>query len=150
MPMNVSAEPMIQDVTRPSTGKPSRWIAVATVLQAFWALAIIGTSVYLLLLARGKPEEHALGLRIAAGIVVAPGLLAFVSWFGLWRSKRWGWWLSLICDWGLVAALLYGITDDATDGLIDWSLVGTSLFAMVVPILLLLPTVRRRYRNPAV
>jgi len=128
--------------------KRSRWVAAATALQALWALTIIGVSLYLLFLARGRSQEQALGLRIAAGIVFAPGLLALVGWFGLWNKKRWGWWFAQVCDWGIVATMVYAIIDDAIDGLLDWSLLGTTLLAMIVPILLLFPAVRRACRNP--
>ncbi len=145
-PMGVSGSQTFQGFARLSSAdKRQRWVALAILLQAFWALALIALAGYLLVLATSRPPDHATGLRLSAAIIAMPGLIAATGGLGLWRSKGWGWWLSLICDWGIVAALIYAIIDDAIDGLLDWSLVGTTLFAIIVPILLMSPAVGRFY-----
>lgn len=141
--MNVSAAQTIQDLKRASANKRSRWVAATVALQLLWALALITLSAYLLVLASGRPRAS--GLKVSAAIIAFPGVIAAEGGVGLWRLKRWGWWLSLLCDLGIVAALVYGIIDDATYGLLDWSMIGTALVATILPAMLLFPAVRRFY-----
>jgi len=123
----------------------SRWISIAQLLQALWALTLVGLSIYLLVLTRGKPADHADGLRLAATIIFVAGLSVAAGWYGLRKSEPWGWWLASACDWGIVATLVYATIDDATDGMLDWSMILTTFITMVVPVLLFFPKVRRHY-----
>jgi len=65
----------------------------------------------------------------------------------LWKRRRWGWWLSLLVDIGLVATLAYSMVDDND---IDWEQVIPTIGIVVLVVMLLLPGVRKLYfRSPS-
>jgi hypothetical protein len=129
--------------------KRSGWVTGAIVMQILWAVTLVGLPVYLLFLARSAAIQHgpdasdaAHGLRIGAAVVAVPGLFAIVSSYGLWKEKLWGWWLALTANVGMFAVLVYSMTDENT---IDWDMVVLTVISAVLPILLVLPVVRRFY-----
>ena len=124
-------------------------------MQLLWALALIGISVYLIGLAhisaiRNGPgaAEAASGLKIAALTLFLPALLATISWYGLWKQKPWGWWLAVVANLAVMSILVYSMIDDGWS-YFDWDLAGLALASAVIPILLLLPVVRKFYRRVA-
>ena len=134
-----------------SAMKRSSWITGIIVLQLLYVLVLLALSVYFLLLARTSEsrsgpdaEGAALGLKIAAGVLGGPALVAFVGWVGLWKEKLWGWWLTLITDLGLVGAFVYSAVDDGWKN-IDWDLVILTGLSVLPVIFSLLPKVRRFY-----
>jgi uncharacterized membrane protein (DUF2068 family) len=135
--------------------KRSGWVTGTIVMQLLWALALIGISVYLIVLAhisasRNGPgaAEAASGLKIAALTLFLPALLATISWYGLWKRKPWGWWLAVVANLAVMSILVYSMIDDGWS-YFDWDLAGLTLASAVIPILLLLPVVRKFYRRVA-
>ena len=95
------------------------WVTTIIVVQSLLALGLFGLGIYLFWLAR-SPEtlsekdgaEAAHGLVIAAGIFAPIAFLYLVSVLGLWRARRWGWWLGFLVNLGVTVALLYSLIDD--------------------------------------
>jgi uncharacterized membrane protein (DUF2068 family) len=75
-----------------------------------------------------------------------PALFAMASSYGLWKRKLWGWWLALFSNTALLGILIYGMTDENT---IDWEMAGATVVSAILPILLLLPVVRKSYWQAA-
>lgn len=129
--------------------KRSGWVTGVVVIQALWMLALVALPIYLLFLARSSgilngPEgkEAAHGLRIGAEVTAVPALFAIASWYGLWKETLWGWWVALFSNTLVFGVLIYGMADDNT---IDWDMVGVTVVSAALPILLLLPVVRKFY-----
>lgn len=131
--------------------KRSVWITGVVVLQLLYALALLLLPLYFLVLAR-TPEtssgphaaETISGLRIGAAVLGGPALVALAAWFGLWKLKRWGWWLTIITDLGLFAAFAYSLVDDGWKN-IDGAMVVLTVIAVLPVMCLLLPRVRGFY-----
>jgi len=70
-------------------------------------------------------------------------LVLLVSGFALLRRKLWGWWLALVTDLLLLSMLVYSMVDEGWH--IDWEMAGYTAMSVIIPMLLLLPTVRRFY-----
>jgi hypothetical protein len=133
--------------------KRSRWVTGALVLQLLYTLMLLALPVYLLGLTRAPetrsgPDAQAsiTGLEIATAIIGGPALVGLVGWLGLWKEKLWGWWLTVLTDLGLVAALVYSMMDDGWHN-IEWDVVVVSVIGVVPVVYLLLPQVRRFYRR---
>jgi len=131
--------------------KRSGWITVVLVLQFLYVLVMLALPVYLLVLTRTSetrsgPDaaEEISGLRIAAAVVGAPALVALVAWFGLWKGKLWGWWLTVSTDLGLAGVFVYSLIDDGWKN-VEWDVVALTFVAMVPVVYLLLPKVRKFY-----
>jgi hypothetical protein len=95
-------------------------VAVATV-QSLLALVLAGTAAYTLWLTRSpeilnEPDaaDAIHGLKIGAAVIGVPALILLVSGIGLWRSKRWSWWLALVTDVVMMAALAYNLLGENT------------------------------------
>src|SRR5882672_10395154 len=131
--------------------KRSGWITVVLVLQFLYVLVMLALPVYLLVLTRTSetrsgPDaaEEISGLRIAAAVVGAPALVALVAWFGLWKGKLWGWWLTVSTDLGLAGVFVYSLIDDGWKN-VEWDVVALTFVALVPVVYLLLPKVRKFY-----
>jgi hypothetical protein len=131
--------------------KRSGWITGVVVLQFLYVLVMLALPVYLLVLTRTSetrsgPDaaEEISGLRIAAAVVGAPALVALVAWFGLWKGKLWGWWLTVLTDLGLVGDFVYSLIDDGWKN-VEWDVVALTLVGVLPVIYLLLPEVRKFY-----
>jgi uncharacterized membrane protein (DUF2068 family) len=129
----------------------SGWITGVVVLQLLYVLVMLALPVYLLVLTqtpetRNGPDaaEEISGLRIAAAMVGAPALVALVAWFGLWKEKLWGWWLTVLTDLGLVGVFVYSLIDDGWKN-VDWEVAVMTMIAVVPVVYLLLPRVRKLY-----
>jgi hypothetical protein len=129
--------------------KRSGWVTGVVVIQALWMLALVALPIYLLLLARSSdilngPEgkEAAHGLRMGAEVTAVPALFAIASWYGLWKRRLWGWWVALLSNTLVFGVLIYAIADENT---IDWDMVAVTVVLAAMPILLLLPVVRKFY-----
>jgi hypothetical protein len=129
--------------------KRSGWVSGVVVIQALWMLALVALPIYLLFLARSsgilhgaEGKETANGLRIGAEVTAVPALFAIVSWYGLWKKTLWGWWVALFSNTLVFGVLIYAMTDENT---IDWDMVGVTAVSAALPILLLLPMVRKFY-----
>src|ERR1700674_4139419 len=105
--------------------KRSGWITGVLLLQLLYVLVLLAITVYLL-------------------VLVVPALVALVSWFGLWKEKRWGWWLTVVIDLGFFAAFGYSLLDDGWYN-IDGALVALAAMALAQVVSLLAPKVRRLY-----
>ena len=127
------------------TKRPA-WITGVIVMHGLWALTLLAISLYLLVHTPRSPE-HVASLRFMGIMFGVPGLIAAAGWHGLWKQKLWGWWTSLVLDGAIAAVFVYAVIDDARYGLLDWALVSTAFVAMVVPVYLLFPAVRRFYWN---
>lgn len=138
-PMEVSAAASRLPVATPNR---SAWTIGAVALQALWAVVLIAISLYLLFHTPRSPG-HELTLRLTGVMFGLPGIIAAAGCYGLGKSRRWGWWLSFIPD-GLIASIfIYAVIDDARLGIVDGTLVGTTVLASIAPLYLLLPAVRK-------
>jgi len=129
--------------------KRSGWITGVVVIQAMWMLVLVALSLYLLVLARSPaiindPDGPAVahGLRVGAVAIAVPAVFAIASSYGLWKEKLWGWWVGLVSNTAMLGILIYSMTDENT---IDWDMVGVTTASAVLPILLLVPFVRKFY-----
>ena len=138
-PMEVSAAGSRLPVAAP---KRSAWTKGAVALQALWALVLIIISLYLLIHTPRSPE-HALTLRLTGVMFGVPGIIAAAGCCGLWKSRRWGWWLSFIPDGVIASIFVYAVIDDARLGIVDGTLVSITVLASITLLYLLLPPVRR-------
>ena len=127
----------------------SGWITGVIVVQALWTLALVALVVYLLILARSQrilsgPDaaDAAHGLRIGAAVIAVPAVFAIVSTLGLWKEKLWGWWIALMCNTLILGAMIYSTIDENS---LDWDMAGVTVVSAILPILLLLPVVRKFY-----
>jgi len=130
--------------THGATMKRSGWITGTIVVQALWAVVLIALSVFLLVSARKTAPEVSSGLRIGAMVLLVPALLATLSWYGLWKQTLWGWWLALLTDIALMAVFVYSMIDDGLKN-IDREMALVTVISAMVPVLLLIPAVRRFY-----
>jgi hypothetical protein len=141
--------------SNPAAGTPSPamkrsgWIVGVVVIQAMWMLLLVALASYLLVLARSSsivndPDgpDAAHGLRLGAAVIAVPAAFAIASCYGLWKRKLWGWWVGLLSNTALLGTLIYSMTDENT---IDWDMVGVTTVAAVLPLLLLVPVVRKFY-----
>jgi uncharacterized membrane protein (DUF2068 family) len=131
--------------------KRSGWITGVVVLQFLYVLVMLALPVYLFVLTRtsetrSSPDaaEEISGLRTAAAVVGAPVVVAIVAWFGLWKEKLWGWWLTILMDAGLVGVLVYSLIDDGWKN-VEWDVVLLTLIGVFPVVYLLLPKVRKFY-----
>ena len=127
------------------------WITGVVVAHVLCGVLLLGTCIVLLILIR-QPDvkqrqdaaEAIWGLKVAAGIIAPLAAVVFVTAWGLWKKKLWGWWLALLTDAGLLGIFVYSMIDDGLDN-IDWSLVAFTAAALVLVMLVLAPPVRRFY-----
>ncbi|MGC2169999.1 MAG: hypothetical protein WA623_01285 [Candidatus Sulfotelmatobacter sp.] len=127
------------------------WITGVILVQLLYLLMLLALPVYLLVLTRTaeiRNGPHAAetisGLKIVAAVLGGPALVALAPWFGLWKGKRWGWWLTIITDLGLVGAFANSLVDDGWHN-IDGTVVALTVIAMLPVVYLLVPEVRIFY-----
>ena len=129
--------------------KRPRLIIAVNIIHLLLALLLAGTSVYVLSLTRSpetlqEPDaaDTIHGLFIGAAVLGVPALFLIAALWGLWRNKRWGWWLALVTDVVIAATLVYSMIGQNSPDLTEpvWT-----LCFVVCAILLLLPIVRRFY-----
>lgn len=127
----------------------SGWVGGVIVIQGLWMLALVGLPVYLLVLARSSAIVHgpdaadaAHGIRIGAAVITVPAVFAVVSTFGLWKERLWGWWIALLSNTLILGAMIYSTLDENS---IDWDMAAVTVVSAILPILLLLPVVRKFY-----
>jgi hypothetical protein len=132
------------------SAKRSGWITGVVVLQLLYVLVMLALPVYLLALTRtsetrNAPDaaEEVSGLKIAAAVVGTPAIMALIAWFGLWKEKLWGWWLTVLTDLGLVGVFVYSLIDDGKN--VDWEVVVLTIITVIPVVYLLLPRVRKFY-----
>lgn len=131
--------------------KRSGWITGVLLLQLLYVLVLLAITVYLLVLMRtpdtgnnSDTAQNMAGLEIGVAVLGVPALVALVAWFGLWKEKRWGWWLTVVIDLGFFAAFAYSLFDDGWHN-IDGALVALAAIALAQVVSLLAPKVRRLY-----
>jgi uncharacterized membrane protein (DUF2068 family) len=120
-----------------------------SILQSLLALLLTGTTIYLVWLAhspqiraQADAADAAHGIMIGAVVIAGPALVLSVASWGLWTSKRWGWWTGILANLAVCGTLIYSTVDDNS---IDWEEVGIAVCFAVLVILLLLPKVRKFY-----
>ncbi len=113
-------------------------------------LVMLGGAVYLLWLTHearvhGGPGavDEIFGLEIGAAGAGIPALVGIAGCLGLWRKKRWGWWVMLLVDAVLVLSFVSGMISDIRD--IGAELILFTVVSIAGVVLLLLPVVRRSY-----
>ena len=102
----------------------------------------MGLVVFLLILARKANPEVSAGLKTGSAVLGVPALFAIASWYGLWKETLWGWWLTLFTDLALLGMFLYSMVDDGLRNT-EWDMAGITLISTIVPMLLLIPELRR-------
>lgn len=117
------------------------WLVTTVVtLETLLALALIGTAVTLFVAAKNATPADTSD-AIAAGILGGIGIVALVSCWGLWRSKRWAWGVATFIDLlGLITFLWDPITRRVTPDLDELAFI--LVFALLVILLVIVP-VRR-------
>jgi uncharacterized membrane protein (DUF2068 family) len=131
--------------------KRAGWVTGVTVIQLLLALTLAGVTIYLLVLARSPAilnlkdgADAAHGLRIAAGICGPLALIYFVSVYGLWRDKLWGWWLGFLLNLAAAGTLVYSVIDDGWSQS-DATDIALPVVFIVLLVLFLIPAVRRHH-----
>ena len=128
--------------------RPYLVIAV-NIIHLLLTLLLAGITVYVLLLTRSPDtlkESDATdtihGLLIGAAVIGVPALFLIAAVWGLWRNKRWSWWLALVTDVVLAATLVYSMMGQNSSDLTEpvWA-----LGFVTAAVVLLLPKVRRFY-----
>jgi len=126
-------------------------VTVVAVLQSLLALAQAGTVIYLVwlshspqILSQADAADSAHGLMIGAAGNCGPAVALTIASWGLWTSKRWGGWASVVINLAVFGVLIYATLDDNS---IDWEQVGIAVCFGAMVILLLLPKVRKFYRQ---
>jgi len=120
------------------------WITVVIVVQALWVLALVGIAIFLLTLARTASPGVSAGVKTGATVLIVLALFACASWYGLWKDTLWGWWFALLGNFALLAIFIYSVVDDGF-GNIDWEMAGITMISAILPVLLLVPVVRKFY-----
>ena len=124
----------------------SIWVTGSLVLQGLWALALLGLAAYSSILFVRRPDSR--DIRALVLLSALFGLLGGIAWYGLWRRKRWGWWLACICSWVLAARFVYTFIDIVSINgwsVVDWGLVVSTAYSLALPIWLVLPGTRKVY-----
>jgi hypothetical protein len=67
--------------------------------------------------------------------------------YGMWKHRRWGWWLTLVTGMTMASVLIYSAIDDGWNALDIEDASATAAF-LLLPLLLFLPGVRKYYRQP--
>ena len=124
-------------------------IKTVMVGESLAAVLIVGLAAYTFWLS-GSPEilrepgaaEAVHGLRVGAAATAMPGLMLMVSAIGLWRGKRWSWWLALTTDAIVFAALAY---HSLTENTVEWDETALAMCFLVLAVSLVLPRVRDFY-----
>ena len=132
--------------------RPPTVIAVITI-HLLATIALVGLCLYLLWLTHSpeilsdKDAPSAIqGLKIGALILGIPAVLWIPGIYAMWKRKRWGWCLTLITGLGTASVFVYSMIDDGWKALDPEDASVTAAFA-ILPLLLLLPRVRKYYRH---
>ena len=126
--------------------KWSIWVTGSLVLQGLAAVALLGLAAYSVI----WTVRHSTGARDNRLALYSAffGLLGGIGWYGLWRRKRWGWWLACICNWVLAARFVYNFIDIVNVNgwsVVDWGFVVITAYSLALPIWLLMPGTRKVY-----
>jgi uncharacterized membrane protein (DUF2068 family) len=126
-------------------------IAAVTWLQWLLGVGSAVLVVYLLALTRSKETLSAKdsageiqGLLIAAGTLVLPTICYCVGAYGMYKAKRWGWWVAVATNLVAAATFIFGIFDVDTHE-IDKDVIPFAVGFAVIAGWLLLPGVRKFY-----
>ena len=135
------------------TRHPAVVIGVVTV-HMLVILGLIAIILYLLWLTRSpeilrdKDSADAIhGLKIGAIVLSIPVVIWLPGLDGMRKRQLWGWWLTLVTGLGMASIFVYSMIDDGWHSLNAEDAAITATFA-VLPLLLLLPQVRKYYRTP--
>ena len=92
-------------VTKMRTNERPPWVWTALALQLVLVLlAFYGCIEFLRLMTRYAGPG--IGMQILFRDLI-PGIMATTSLIGLWRTRRWGWWLALLTDGALCLQTLW-------------------------------------------
>lgn len=129
-------------------------VTVIASLQSLLALILAAGTVYLVWLAHSpqilaEPDGADAAHGIMIGAVAAGGttVIVLISCWGLWKNKRWGWWLAMMVHVIIVAVMGYGTVDDSP---IDMDSFVITLCFLAFLIFLLIPKVRKFYLRGAI
>lgn len=129
--------------------KRSIWETVSLVLLGVWSLVLLGLAAYSLALSVRYPAFTRDNISLALFSALF-GSFGAIGWYGLWRRKRWGWWLASICSWGLAVRFVYIFIHFVnTDGwaIVDWAFAVSTAYSLALPIWLVMPGTRKAYWN---
>jgi uncharacterized membrane protein (DUF2068 family) len=122
-----------------------------TIVELLLALLLVGISIFLALWMRSAEVQQSLnaadeifGLRIAALVLVIPGVIMLLAAMGMWKDKLWGWWLALLIDLSIATTLFYSVIDDGWR-VADREDIALAVISVVPIVLLLIPAVRKHY-----
>jgi uncharacterized membrane protein (DUF2068 family) len=136
----------------PGTKRPMM-VTTVVIVHLLVTLGIMAIILYLLWLTR-SPEllqesdaaDPIHGLKIGAMVLAIPVTLLAPGIYGLWKRRVWGWWLAMVAGVGMASVFLYSAVDDGWRRLEADDAAVTGVF-MILPLLLLLPGVRKYYRK---
>jgi uncharacterized membrane protein (DUF2068 family) len=132
--------------------KRPKLVTTVALLQLIWGAFFTGLALWMVWDAHSRHEAGAwadAGRSLEYGFAEyagAAGAILLVSNYGLWKARRWGWWLAVVADALAVALIAPHEVDNLHAGDVWVPLV----FAMIV-VFLLIPRVRKFYfGRPAV
>ncbi len=143
---------MNADSERDSMSRPRTVTAAAIVHTADTALVLVLAIACFVLTRSARVRSLREATDVIHGLIIGGSILAGVAVVyalgasGLWRSRRWGWWLSVLTNLVVVMAVLADIFVDHDRDPDNW--VAVAIFAVPI-VILCLPGVRKFFRRPA-
>ncbi len=129
-----------------------KMVTAAAVVHTADTLLVLALAIACFILTRSnsvrslrESAEAIRGLIIGGSILAAVAVVYAVGASGLWRSRRWGWWVSFLTNAAFVLAVLADIFVDHDRDPDNW--IAAAIFARPV-VLLCLPGVRKFFRRP--
>ncbi|MGI9103379.1 MAG: hypothetical protein ACR2IF_13150 [Terriglobales bacterium] len=129
-----------------------RLVMTAAAVQTAYTILIGGTAAFCFVSARLVQKsgdrgaaQDAKWMLIAGCVVGVMALVYAIGAYGMWRSRRWAWWVSVLANVFVVVFILWDMFVDRDRDPDNWVAIGI----FTVPIVLLMfPGVRSFYRRP--
>ncbi len=112
-------------------------VIAATSIYCFWRAHIISVS------AAPDAAKHLHSMLFAGSVIGLAGLTYIVTAFGLWRARRWGFWLSIIANGGIITLFVSDMVGNYQVDTEDWA----GMIAFSFPLLLTLWTALNRSKK---